>query len=393
MAVHRRGGVVRPVGPRVRSSIVWRAFVLVVLTGCAFQPSGGGDPDGGAVGGDGPASDPDGATACTGAATWLDTCALPPPTAGLSLGASGTYTYDTDEGELRNPGDQRVEHTSVVVTTATGDVRVIVAADLTLAAQSTLRATGLLPLVIVTTGDLTIAGTLDVGRGGAGARRAGACGTSAGGTGADNSGGAGGGGGGGFGGAGATGSSGNSDGTPADPGKGGEAAALPDGPLGGCPGGAGGTGEDPPGSGGVGGGALYLVSSTVVRVTGTIDAGGTGGAGGTEDGGGNADAGGGGGGSGGGVSTDTPALMAPGIVVGNAGQPGQRAIVAALGGTGGSVSGSDGSAGGALASPDGAMASAAQPGGGGGGGGGAGIIIFRASSISVGATISPAPRP
>ncbi|MBZ0230866.1 MAG: hypothetical protein K8M05_00820, partial [Deltaproteobacteria bacterium] len=104
---------------------MWRAFVLVVLAGCAFQPSGGADPDAADPGDDDAlAPDPDGGVPCTSAAAWLDTCALPPAGAGLSLGADGTYTYDTDDGELRNPGDQRVEHTSAVVTTATGDVRV-----------------------------------------------------------------------------------------------------------------------------------------------------------------------------------------------------------------------------------------------------------------------------
>src|SRR5690242_5098031 len=109
--------------------------------------------------------DPDGGNNCTSAAVWLDTCALPPAGPALSLTTSGTYNYDTDTGALRNPSNNSVASTSVVVATATGDVRVIVVDSFTLGSTSTLRANGALPLAIVAPGEIAITGTLDVGRG------------------------------------------------------------------------------------------------------------------------------------------------------------------------------------------------------------------------------------
>ena len=185
---------------------------LIVLGACAFEPRGAAD-DGGDdrddAGGGGDGAGPD---ACVGA-SWLDTCALPPPAGALILDGPGTYTYDTDSGELHDAQDERVDHTSVVVAGGEGDVRVIVASAVTIGAGAELRATGDLPLAIHAHGDLIVDGAIDVGRGGAGRRSAASCAGSAGGTGGDNSGGAAGGGGGGFGAAGAGGGNGNSDGT------------------------------------------------------------------------------------------------------------------------------------------------------------------------------------
>ncbi|HEX5062085.1 MAG TPA: hypothetical protein VFV99_22100, partial [Kofleriaceae bacterium] len=126
---------------------------------------------------------------------------------------------------------------------------------------------------------------------------------------------------------------------------------------GGCPGQTGADNVAPmgPGTGGHGGGAVFLIANTSISVAGTgvIDASGEGGAGATSS----TSGGGGGGGSGGYIGFDTPSLMVSGAVFANGGGGGEASgasttgvngadptlpTTAALGGAGGSNFGTDG---------------------------------------------------
>jgi hypothetical protein len=154
---------------------------------------------------------------------------------------------------------------------------------------------------------------------------------------------------------------------------------------GGCPGAAG--GGVAPGAGGLGGGVVDLIASSI-NVTGTIDASGTGGDAATVTPNG---AGGGGGGSGGAIVFDTPDLSIAftAVVFANGGGGGEGSsqtnngvagsdpisTAAAFGGAFGTNSG-DGGAGssGGVGAAGGMELCAATTCGGGGGGGGAGMI-------------------
>jgi hypothetical protein len=155
-----------------------------------------------------------------------------------------------------------------------------------------------------------------------------------------------------------------------------------------------------PGKLGHGGGAVYLIA-TSISVTGSIKASGESGASTVNDG-----AGGGGGGSGGMIVFDTPMLsVAPAAQIfangggggegtgGNTGKDGTDALNPSAGGVGGSggSSGGDGGAGGfgTTNGGGGAVGGDATQGGGGGGGGAGVIKVFRATAPSQGMVSPP----
>ena len=261
-----------------------------------------------------------------------------------------------------------------------------------------ITATGSLPLVIASTADVTIMGTIDVAssdsQSGAGYTNTGCSDTISGthdGTG---------------GGGGAGGSFSTSGGSGGDGGAGTGGApqtnVIANALTGGCLGGAGGSGDVLGGSGGYGGGAVYVVAAGNIIVSGTINASGAGGLGGLpgNDGDGSkAGGGGGGGGTGGMILLDAAGgagalmLTSSGILIADGGggggggddrsdtggSPGtnpSNPMNAAGGGSDGGLAGGSGSSG-ALGSGTGSSGSNHQggsKGGGGGGGGGEGFI-------------------
>jgi hypothetical protein len=301
---------------------------------------------------------------------------------------------------------------TTIVGQATGQPSLCVVARETIrvAALATLKVTGPLPLVLVATGAIDVAGTIDVsghadGTVGPGARMA--CGGGTAGADATMQGGGGGGAGGSFGGAGGAGGRGamdNNGGTP-------ETVGAPTFVVGGCPGTPGGAGGGGGGSGagGPGGGAIYAIARTGITIGGTIAASGGGGKGGT---GGNLSGGGaGGGGAGGLIGLDAPAVAVTvtGRLHANGGGGGggngsdidRRGAdgsdpaapgTPAPGGPGGNGGGGNGGAGFAQgAAPQLGAIGINGLCGGGGGGGGAGVIrVFQAPAV-LGGAVSPSP--
>lgn len=149
----------------------------------------------------------------------------------------------------------------------------------------------------------------------------------------------------------------------------------------GCPGGDGGNAAlSSSGLGGHGGGAVYLVSGSIVRVLGQINASGAGG--GTPAAGG----GGGGGGTGGFIGLDAPTYEIAGAAIFAVGGSGAAGATTTVAGTGGneatgpsspgmtSTTGTGGAGGAGGASAGGVGGLGASLGGGGGGGGSTGFI-------------------
>jgi hypothetical protein len=357
-----------------------RFVVICMLAGCGLSQKLDSSGD------DGPPAD-----ACTTFSAQADTCAF---AMGPALELSGTLEFSTTTGLLVD----RVTSESVPVATRVIDtladpIHAIVAANVTLAPGTTLRAIGSHGFGIIATDSITIgAGALiDVSDNGAGARTA-LCenGPT---KGENDTGGAAGGGGAGFAAAGGPGGDGNSDaafGLISDGGREGAALSAPDGPRGGCPGAPGGDGNEVGGNGGRGGGAVWLAAGNRIDIVdgGGINAGGAGGGGGirTESQG---DAGGGGGGSGGVIWIEAPRVRSAGFLAANGGGGGEGsggdssgaigntgplAITRALGGTGASDSGAAGGAGGYKFGEAGLVAAQPDRGGGGGGGGSVGFI-------------------
>lgn len=309
------------------------------------------------------------------------------------------------------------------------EVCVVAFRNVTIPAGMTFRATGSRPVVLLASGDIDIAGTLDVsaygqtpgpgGGHGGDSTRADGTGDAAGhggahvGTYAD-----GGGGGGGMCGAGAAGGMGGA----AAGGSGGVAAAAATelSPLSGGSGGGRGGNSPTWGFGGAGGGALQLTAAGSITITGTILAGGGGGMGGptgpmcTTNA-----ASGGGGGSGGAILIEATTISVAGASfvaagggggggasaclvgesAGGDGQDGADAVSTAIGGvSGGPTFGAAGGDGGGFMMLDGLPggANANSNSNGGGGGGGAGCILFRDATGSVPAgagVMTPAVEP
>lgn len=374
-------------------------FALAVSSGCGFTTNGGSNP------GDA-STDVVPVDGCTTFSRQLDTCMSP---TGVDQALQGVLVLDTDAGTLVDDTDAMLSITTMPVMTKTNSVEVLAlfVGNLTLDGTTRLRVVGSRPLAIISRGTVTLAAgaVIDLSAGGAGARAM--CSDNAAQPGAIDSGGASGGGGGGFGAAGGNGGNGDSDGGQSTGGTGGAAVTLPTGPLGGCPGAGGGEGGDPGGAGALGGGAIYIAAATKIDIAATagINAGGGGGAGGARSGGSFGDAGGGGGGSGGMILFESPLVRSAGILAANgggggegsgnndAGDPGDKALLTiepALGGTGGSGTGTAGGVGGTVATPPGGTPPGAQQGGGGGGGGSVGFIHVDSTDVQLGTLVSPA---
>ena len=276
---------------------------------------------------------------------------------------------------------------------------VIAGAGIQIDAGRTLSARGSKPLVLVSTMNITVAGTLDVSSHaattGAGAEpvAANACVL---GTQATAGGSSGGGYGGSFGGRGANGESN-------DGGNGGVAPPIVSTVAtlrGGCAGGHS-IVQTSTAQGGHGGGAVALVAAGMIQITGSINASGSGGRQGQFQ-----DQGAGGGGSGGMIVLDAPQITNSGSVFANGGGGGEgnssvggapggeptAATTAAPGGAGNTSSGGDGGTG-SLGGNGGAPPGNANNSGGGGGGGGGGAGVIKASTTITGTATSPAPTP
>lgn len=371
-----------------------RVALLLTLVGCGFTAS--------ADGGDASTRSHD---ACITYSSQIDTCSL---NAGPAVVLEGTLEFTTLTGMLTNKttGADVPVYTQMLPTL--GDsVYAIIAQNVTLAPNTTLRAIGPHGFAILAMDSITLgANTLiDVSDNGAGARTS-LCenGPT---KGQNDTGGAAGGGGAGFGGAGGKGGDGNSDdffGNTSNGGNAGAALPAPLGPRGGCPGAPGGDGNEVGGAGGRGGGAVWLAAGNQIEIAAGagVNAGGSGGGGGirTDSQG---DAGGGGGGSGGVIWIEAPRVHGLGTLAANGGgggegsggdnsgaigTPGQLSTTAAPGGTGGSNSGAAGGAGGSKPLASGLAGATPEPGGGGGGGGGVGFVRVLSPDKMI-ATVSP----
>ncbi len=401
---------------------------IAAAAGCQFNPSGqpGGGRDGGDPGGpdatvspiDANPGQPDANCAWPFEPEHFEPCGpgKPPPLLiPLVLNVSGVYTYNTDTRVFTNPVGVAIVPPPQ---TQENGAEAIWAQGVTIESSSTLRVEGTKALMIISTADIVVRGIIDVSSAwvsetksfdtGAGSEPS-DCSATAPETGGDCNDGGGGGGGGGFSGAGGAGGRGaderNCDdeelGSPG--GAGGRRLTSPQAKIrGGCAGARGGNGDAVAkyGLGGVGGGAVHLVSQTLIDIEGSIHAGGAAGAG-AED----RRSGGGGGGSGGFIGLEAPdveidqnAILAANGGGGGggtdnnlrpSGQDGQLSDDPATGGAG--HAGGNGGTGGAADSATGLPGGGGDRGGGGGGGGVGFIIVYQATpTIAPGATISPA---
>jgi hypothetical protein len=326
--------------------------------------------------------------ACYGAGV-VSICPLSPPAAPLDVASSTILDTDTSPLCIAYAG------------TSPGAFCVIAGTSVSVAAGATFNARGMRPLVVLSTGSIVVDGTVDVASRRAQPPGAGAnpvvCapGTAA----TGNAGGPGGS----FGGSGGAGGAGGVN----------DGAATPAGPTtaatmlrGGCRGGAGGGATA--GMAGNGGGAMYLIGTTIT-INGTLNASGAGGEPAMGP------AGGSGGGSGGMIGLDAPTVLTGAMarVFANGGgggeggtdnKDGDQGDDPAMptstpnGGSGGANNGGNGGAGSRAAIVGGSNGSnggncSAGPnedvdGGGGGGGGGAGVIrVFPAQTL--GGSVAP----
>ncbi len=290
---------------------------------------------------------------------------------------------------------------------------VLAGAGITVSGGQVLSAKGSRPLVLVSSGTLTVNGTIDVaGHLGGAPQSTGAAGDSSSCTGATPPAGGGGGYGGGFG------ASGGGIGGFGDNGLGGlppSPVASPQTLRGGCAGSDGAGSGSGGGDGGHSGGAVALIAATSITLSGgVINASGAGGGKGT--GGQSTGKGGGGGGSGGMIVIDALTVMGDGgtKIFANGGSGGGGGddnqndghdgadaptdpTMAAMGGAGASsdsAGGNGSKANGLLTNAPGTGAAGFTADGGGGGGGGAGVIkLFKASSVAgtMAGSISPPP--
>jgi hypothetical protein len=293
---------------------------------------------------------------------------------------------------------------------------VIAGTDVTVEAK--LRAIGHQPLVLIASNSITITGGIDVGshrtEAGAGADPMDCTPPVGAPTTQNNTGG--GGAGGSFIGYGGDGGDGGGSGA-----MGGRPAPVAVAPMtairGGCQGQDG--ARTSPGTGGHGGGAVFLIALARIEVNGDIIAGGEGGSGGV-----NGNSGGGGGGAGGMIGFEAPSIHVVGQLVANGGGGGEGAGTGsgdpgddststrpACGGTGDTLNAGDGCAGsvgsdaqsgdcqGAIDCPlpkkgnTGQAGGSGNSGGGGGGGGGGAGLIKAPASADLGAQVSPPATP
>ena len=320
---------------------------------------------------------------CFGPASGAFRVCLPSAPTGTFNVTGGSVTYSTTlcaGGTLVTPA---------------GSPELCVVAATSMTINTTFDITGTRPLVLISTGNISIAGAITVSAGvdptACSAAGAGAAGTN----------GAGGGGGGGFGTSGGKGGKGN-DGMG---GAGGPGSATPIAAMrGGCSGAAGGSQAAAGGAanGGSGGGSLYLIAN-VLAISSNIDASGRGGHGGPVMFGG-----GGGGGSGGMLALYAPNVAISGRLVANGGAGGEGADNNNPGSDGNSPDpnnpaqpatcpngGSSGSVGGNGAAGTTNASAGANSGGAAAGGGGGGFGVIRILSgqtpVMTGGVFSPAP--
>ncbi len=392
--------------------------------GDSGPPGDGGPGDDGGPQDAGPDAAPD-AMVCPGdqlgfTISNVEPCVVPVASTALNFNLPGSYLVNTLSGAVAPPiGASFLLPGSVLVqqTGSTEMVRVVSVSSFAVTAGTKVRVIGGPPLVIVSRGDVLIAGTIDASANEAepatplpgGSLERSACGDRDGADGLDSTdsqGGGGGGGGGAYRGDGGDGGDGAGMNRGAKGAKGAKPSRLDLVPLrGGCPGGNGGAGNvasasDPAigGEAGVGGGAIQISAGNVLTVSGGISVSGGGGGGGTVH------TGGGGGGSGGGILLEARVeVRTPGILVsagggGSSGGGSTSALgspggdghdddgIAASGGDCGGINcaGGRGGNGGAGLLFDGSPAVEAftnTSGGGGGGGGGVGIIQLRSASV------------
>jgi hypothetical protein len=181
------------------------------------------------------------------------------------------------------------------------------------------------------------------------------------------------------------------------------APSVPAAMVGGCVGGNGGLTN---GSGGQGGGAIYLVAGSKIVIKAVINASGVGGSGGFVSA--SAFGGGGGGGSGGLIGLDAPTLVLDGATLVALGGGGGAGATTSAGGSDGTdpidvppsqglggaatVAVNNGGSGGSLVGGGGSTGGNVQNnevGGGGGGGGGPGHIVGFGSGTIMGSTVAP----
>ncbi len=338
-------------------------------------------------------------------------------TNGLALqAADGTVEIDSDTGAIVRTSDQADLHpigvgfTTITQGGGNPDIGVFSMTSLTIDSGVTLVVTGHAALAFAVSGDVTIAGSIELrggvdsveapGAGGfAGAADAECDGDGPGGGEAGSPGDDVGGGGGGYlgdggeGGARAATAGGDGGSSYGDP----TISPLVGGSGGGCGGGA-----NPRAHGGGGGGAIQVSARGTVRVaaSGVVQGGGGGGSGGTSDNGG------GGGGSGGAIVIEAGRIVIQGVLAANgggggagsdgatgaAGEYGRPSASPASGGTGVGEGGSGGSGGAGTTAAGGGgtgVSGASGSDNAGGGGGAGGRIRLRSDDISRPGTVSP----
>lgn len=404
-------------------------WLVGLLSGCSFAPSGIASNDGGR---DGALPDAaadtapiDGVGPCVSYSKLFDTCQVN-RSGNADLVVTTNAKYNTDQHTLSLSGGATLHPAYQRVTTPTGPLEVLTVGAFSLMDNATLRVEGSIPFGIAATADVHVDGIIDASQGGAGARSAAGCGTSKGDTGCDGTL-ACGGGGGGFHGKGGGGRGKAVPGGAVAGGAGGTDSVRPAALLGGCSGGTGGSigpGAATGGAGGLGGGAVAIATPNAIDVKGAINVGGAGGGGGQPGTGGSGGeggeggqsgsaGGGGGGGSGGMIVLECKSLAVTGAIAANGGGGGEGATepnnnnhhlgiigmpgdfgkptsTRASGGSGNGSSGNGGS-GGAVANNDGATAgSGPYKGGGGGGGGATGYIAIACGPLPTTGTLSPA---
>lgn len=337
------------------------------------------------AGADAPPPPPDGLPAGCYGNGLVTVCPVNPITGQQQLTITGAQTINTDSATVCEP--YRLPDG-----TSASDFCLVAAKSITIGTTGRINVTGSKPLVLVGSNTIDVAGTIDVasrrgGQIGAGADPAG-CTAAAAPTGSK------GGPGGSFGEEGGDGGTGAEGGLP-----------VPPGPFplqvttlrGGCRGLAGAGLQ--PGAGGRGGGAVYLISTDMITIAGTINASGAGASGANASGGG-----GGGGGAGGMIGLDAPTILVSqtarvfanggGGGEGAAGNPGNvgndpaSPTAPGAGGAGGAGGGGDGGNGGTGGTDPGNGGSDTASGG--GGGGGVGVIkVFPPRTLT--GSISPPP--
>ena len=345
---------------------------------------------------------------CTTFSTVVDTCNVGAYGPGMSI--NGMRRYNTDTHELSDDNGSNATTPMFRETMIGGNpITLLVVDGFTIQSMARLRVTGSRAFGIVSTGTISITGTLDGTAAGAGARTAMVCDDFAGEPGRSNNQGSGGGSGGGGGGyreVGGRGGTGDNNGAQLAGGDGGEKANLAPTIIGGCPGGRGGNqmGGGTGGDGGGGGAGIFLTSAMTIGVGGAINVGGGGGKLGTA-----ADGGGGGGGSGGMILVEAPAVTVTGTLAANGGSGGAGSgnLAGTDGGsglaasgsapvgqaaTGGGGGGGDGGAGGSNGQNNGQQPANAN-GGAGGGGGGVGFISVKSLAQTITGTVSPSTTP